>query len=174
MRVEGMLQERGTEVKRVLDALRPRMLAVLARYQIPSADGEDLVQEAILVTLERWEQIDNVPGWLLSVLRYRCSTYQRHRLCWKRLVQTMDPDELQAIAIPLDPPQELCDIHCDLQKLVRNLDTGERRLLVLRFAQDLGRSEVASRIGCHPANVTKVLRRILIRLRAAAAPRSPL
>jgi DNA-directed RNA polymerase specialized sigma subunit len=45
---------------------------------------------------------------------------------------------------------------------------------VLRFAQDLGRSEVASRIGCHPANVTKVLRRILIRLRAAAAPRSPL
>lgn len=166
-----MLQERESkDMKGVLDALRPRMLAVLASYHIPSADGEDLLQEAILITLERWNQIENVHGWLLAVLRHRCSIYQRRRLCWQRLVEPMDPDELQAIAVPLDPPQELCDIHCDLLKLFRNLDVGERRLLELRFAEELGRNEVASELGCHPANVTKVLRRVLTRLRAAVAP----
>ena len=148
--------------------LRPRMLSILARYKIPAADGDDLLQDALLATLKRWEDIENIEAWLLSVLRHQCCNYQRRRSCWSRIVQPMDPAELQAISFPLEPPQELLEVQCDLQRLRPELCSDERHLLFLWFSEDLGRKEIASRIGCHPANVPKVIRRVLARLKAAA------
>jgi RNA polymerase sigma factor (sigma-70 family) len=171
MRMNGEMQDRKTEeVEVALAVLRPRLLSVLAQYQIPPADGDDLLQEAVIAALGQWDRIENRQAWLLTVLRYRCSLYRRRRNCWKRLILAMDPDDLQALAKPMDPPQELQDIRRDLRRLMRDLSPDELRLLTMRFVQNLGRKEVASRLGCHPANVPKVLHRILVRLKTAAAP----
>lgn len=171
MRVEKEPQVRGTEeVKVVLDVLRPRIVSVLAQYQIPPPEGDDLLQEAVLATLQCWDRIENHEAWLLTVFRYRCSVYRRRLNCWRRLVQPVDPVELQTLAKPLDPPQEHQDVCRDVRRLLRVLSKEEILLLRLRYREDVGRKEVASRLHCHPANVSKVLRRILARLKAAAAP----
>ncbi len=44
------------------------------------------------------------------------------------------------------------------------LDDRERRLIELRFVQDLSQSEIASRLGMSQMHVSRLLRRALTRL----------
>lgn len=151
----------------VWDLLSPRMRCMLARNHIPSADADDILQEAALSFLQQSGNIDNAEAWLLVVVKFRCSMYLRRQARWQKLVHPMDPDELQAIAKPLAPPQVQMDVCQDLARLARDLGKDEQRLLYQLFFQNLGRTQVAAQLGCHPANIPKVLRRILTRLRTA-------
>lgn len=170
MQAESTSEGRG--ITEVVGILRPRILAIMSRYQVPAADGEDLIQEAVLAALERGQEIGNMEGWLLTVIRNRCSVYQRRRICWKRLLEFVDPLELQTLATPLDPPQEYQDVCRDVRLLSRQLSDEEKALLRMCFGELLGRKEIAARMHCHPANIVKLLRRVLARLRIAAGLRT--
>jgi RNA polymerase sigma factor (sigma-70 family) len=158
----------SADIRAVLELMAPRLRMVLARYQIPPADGEDLIQEAVLVTLSRWAEIHNKQGWLLITLRNLCTVYLRRQKCWTRLIESMDPQCLQALAVAMAPSQPACDTSRDLRKLLATLDARERQLLYLRYCENLGPSEVASRLGCHPASVRRMVLRLVARLKAAA------
>lgn len=158
----------GRGIEDIFRVLRPKVSPILARYQIPAADGDDLLQEAILAALKRQPPPKNIKAWLLIVVRNRCSVYRRRQTCWDRLVQSVDHSELQALASAVRPPQEHEDVRRDLRRLSRHLNAEEKELLRMCFGDDLRRKEVAARFRCHPANIVKVLRRVLDKLRAAA------
>jgi RNA polymerase sigma factor (sigma-70 family) len=151
-----------------LESVGPRVRSLLARSHIPSADADDIFQDATLSLIQQWDSIHNAEAWLLAVVKFRCSVYIRRQVRWQRLMHPMDPIDLQAVAKPIDPPQTHRDICQDVGKLTRSLDQDEQLLLYHLFFQDLGRTKAAIQFGCHPANVPKVLRRILTRLKEAA------
>lgn len=155
-------------IQGVLEALAPRLRVLITRYRISSVDGEDLIQEALLATLSRWEEIENKEGWLLTTVRNLCSVYQRRQKCWSRLIQSTDTESLQKLAQALSPPQIRVEHTEDLKRLLNDVGGRERYLLYLRFYEDLGPTELASRMGCHPASVRKMALRILGRLQIAA------
>src|SRR5947199_1593934 len=105
----------------VLEFLTPRLRRLLARYQIPAMEGEDLLQDALLATLSQWDQIENKEGWLLMTMRNLCSAYSRKRRCWARLVHTTDTETLQALADALTPPQARREVIRDLKRLLEEV-----------------------------------------------------
>jgi RNA polymerase sigma factor (sigma-70 family) len=165
MQIQGMMTRQFQED---LELLYPRLRSVLMKYRIPSADADDILQDAVLSLVEHKDRIENAQAWLLTVVRFRCSIFHRRQVRWNRLILPMDPADLQALAKPLSPPQEHRDICCDINRLVRKLKADELRMLRQYFFQELGRKQLAIQFGCHPANVPKVMRRILARLKTAA------
>lgn len=63
---------------------------------------------------------------------------------------------------------ELVEQQALVGSLLRRLPRREREVIVLRFAGDMTQSEIAARIGCSQMQVSRILRRTIARLRAAA------
>jgi RNA polymerase sigma-B factor len=63
---------------------------------------------------------------------------------------------------------ELVELGASLEPAVRALPDRERTIIHLRFAEDLTQSEIADRIGISQMHVSRLLRRSLERLAAAA------
>src|SRR3954467_8959591 len=95
-------EETGTTLK----SIAPRLRILIGRYQIPRQDAEDLIQEAISAALLHWDDIEHKESWILVTTRNLCAAYHRKSKCWSRLVQPVDPEELQALSTPLAAPQE--------------------------------------------------------------------
>jgi RNA polymerase sigma factor (sigma-70 family) len=160
-------------VKQTIEVAGPRLRALLYRYQISATDGEDLLQEALLASLSHWEEIDNKQGWLLVTVRNLCSAYRRRQKCWARLVQATDDESIQMLARALPPPQSQVEINRDLRRLLAHVGEHERYILYLKYVEQLGPSELASRIDCHPASVRKMVLRAMSRLHSVAVPLTP-
>ena len=60
------------------------------------------------------------------------------------------------------------DLGVSLQPAFRQLPERERRIVELRFFEDLTQSEIASRIGISQMHVSRLLRRALTELHDAA------
>lgn len=161
-------------VRLFLACVAPQTRSILTRYHIPHSDREDLVQEALIATVYRWQEINNKAGWFLVSLRNVCCAHQRRSRCWDRLVNVVDPDVLRELASAQAPPQEQFETICDLRSLLGELEVNDRQVLYLRFVENLGPTEIASRVGCHPANVRKVACRALARLKIVATIPPPL
>jgi RNA polymerase sigma-B factor len=71
-----------------------------------------------------------------------------------------------------DGGYELAERRADVAPLLRTLPRREREVLFLRFARDMTQSEIAARIGCSQMQVSRILRRVLARLGAAAEHRA--
>jgi DNA-directed RNA polymerase specialized sigma24 family protein len=52
--------------------------------------------------------------------------------------------------------------------LLSKIDDHERRVICLKYIHEMGPTEVALRVGCHPASVRKTVMRALVRLKTAA------
>jgi RNA polymerase sigma-B factor len=68
-----------------------------------------------------------------------------------------------------DDALERVEYHAVLERTLRALPERERVLLQMRFAEDLSQSEIARRVGVSQMHVSRLLRRALERLQAAAA-----
>jgi RNA polymerase sigma-B factor len=68
-----------------------------------------------------------------------------------------------------DAALERVEVNAVLERTMRALPERERLLLHLRFAEDLSQSEIARRVGVSQMHVSRLLRRAVGRLRAAAA-----
>jgi RNA polymerase sigma-B factor len=70
-----------------------------------------------------------------------------------------------------DQRLELIDDHATIFAAARHLPERERRILYLRFAEDLTQSEIAEQIGVSQMQVSRLLRRSLHRLRELTGDR---
>lgn len=70
-----------------------------------------------------------------------------------------------------DQRLELVDDHATIFAAARHLPERERRILFLRFAEDLTQSEIAEQIGVSQMQVSRLLRRSLHRLRELTGDR---
>ncbi|HEY0514508.1 MAG TPA: sigma-70 family RNA polymerase sigma factor [Thermoanaerobaculia bacterium] len=159
--------------EKLLERIRPRLARMLRSYDIPLQDAEDLVQEAFLEALRKWDSIHYKDGWILGALRFKCSDY------WKKQrserVLSVDLPLLEELSPPQPPAQEQQEILLDLRRLTRGLSARQRAILWLRFGLGLSPGEVARRLGYRPSSIRKLAGRSMARLRrwANEGPNDP-
>jgi RNA polymerase sigma factor (sigma-70 family) len=146
----------------LLRRLRPRLKQILGRYRVPAHDAEDLVQEALVSTIQKWDEIQDPEAWLLVTLRNRCVVYWRKRRT--NLYSAVDAAILELLTEPVTAPQEKAELRWDLKNLIEELPPRCQKLLRLRYGLGYDSSEVAEQMGYHPSSVRKVARRCMAAL----------
>lgn len=144
---------------KLLVRVRPRLKQILARYRVPAHDAEDLIQETLMSTVQKWEQINDPEAWLLITLRNRCVVYWRKRRA--SLYNAVDATILELLSEPQAAPQEKAELRWDLNLLLHALPPRCQKLLRLRYGLGYDSDEVAGEMGYHPSSVRKVTRRCM-------------
>ncbi|MDP9122184.1 MAG: sigma-70 family RNA polymerase sigma factor [Acidobacteriota bacterium] len=155
-------RDTAASFEEVLRRLRPRLKAILAGYAIPLEDAEDILQEVLLAAFCKWDSIEMKDAWLAGTLRNQCSFYWRRRRA--SLFKPVDLGVLEALAVPLPPPQERAEQVWDLETLTADLSSRHREMLRLYFGLGLSSEEVADRLGYCPASVRKLTGRCVARM----------
>ncbi len=150
-----------------LEALRPRLMAVLRGFRVPPEDAEDLLQQALLALVYRSETVRDPQHWLVGVLKRKCLMYWRSRR--RRRDEAVDEETLEWLAEPTEPAQEMGDLARDLESLLARLPQRHQRLLRLRFWFGLEPQEVAAHLGYRPSSIGKITSRCLAVLSAEAS-----
>ena len=164
----------GTEdepIERFLERIRPRVKRVLRSYDIPPEDAEDILQEALLDAVRKWDTIQHMESWLLGTLGYKCSHYWRRQRGAR--VQAVDMPELEELAPPQPPAQERDGVLLDLHSLMRGLGKKHQAALWLRFGLGLSTEEVARRLGYCSSSIRKLTARSMARLHRWAKSSEP-
>jgi RNA polymerase sigma factor (sigma-70 family) len=150
----------------LLERLGPRLRRILANYRVPAADAEDILQDAVLATLAKWDEIQSKEGWLLITVRNRSAAYRQVKR--RNRLMAMDPQFLEDLTEPQPPPQERRALCADIEALLGVLRERERDVLRLRYGFDMSPAEVAAEVGYQPATIRKVVARSLRRVRQRA------
>ena len=155
----------------LIPRVRPRLKSIFFRYRIPPHETEDIVQEALLAALRKWDSIENKEAWVLGTVRIQCSIYWRRQRA--NVLHPVDTSALEFLSEPLRPPQERDEMAWDLATLAATLSPRHRAILWLRYGLGLSNHEVADRLGYCPASVRKLTGRFLERLQRALADPAP-
>ena len=118
--------------------------------------AEDLTSEAFLALYRNFGAIDQqqLPAWLLTVVRNRARDLWRHEVVEQRYVeQSMDPIAVEPNAPNLFDSVQLKPIH--------------RTCLVLRYSYGMSRAEIAGQTGLTETQVRGHLQYALTLLRKA-------
>lgn len=155
-----------------LERVRPQIKKLLRSYDIPLQDAEDVLQDALLVAISKWDTIRHKEAWILGAVRVKCSNY------WKKIrndrILAVEPLVLVELSPAQAPEQEQREVGLDLNSLTRGVDKRHRAALWLRFGVGLDTTEVARRLGYNPSSIRKLTSRSLARLqKQVGAPRAP-
>ncbi len=148
----------------VVEGFKPKARRIFARYRIPPADAEDLLQETFVVYLHKQATIRHTEPWLLGTLRMRCLVYWRTRR--RRLYTAVDTAILESVAQAEGPAQEDIDLRSDLRSAIATLSSKCRSLLQLRYGLGCTPVEAADRMGYRRSSIYKVIERCLAALTA--------
>lgn len=159
----------STSLGDTFQRLRPRLKYVLSSFRVPAQDAEDVLQEALLVATQKWDQVHNKECWLIGTLRFKCAVYWRRQRAQR--VHSHDTPSLERLAKPQPALQEREILLLDLMTLTRELGRRTRAALWLRFGYGLTHDEVAARLGYCGSSVRKMTVRSLARLQRLAAGR---
>jgi RNA polymerase sigma factor (sigma-70 family) len=143
-----------------LSKVRPRLKALFAHYKIPVQDTEDILQQALLALLYRYEGVRDPEAWLLGTLRNKCLLYWREKR--RRLYESIDTAVLAGMAIASAPQEN--DLRHDLADAIDRLPERCRSLLSLRFRDGYEPAELAERLGYRPSSINKVTTRCIAAL----------
>lgn len=152
----------SAELEAIVERLKPKARRIFARYRIPPADAEDLLQETFVVFLHKQESIRSTEAWLLGTLRKRCLVYWRTRR--RRLYNAVDSAILESVARAEGPAQEDSDLSSDLGCEIGKLSSKCRSLLQLRYGLGCTPLEAAARLGYRRSSIYKVMERCLAAL----------
>src|SRR5260370_24806691 len=83
----------------LLKGTRPRLERVLRGFEVPLEDAEDIVQDAQLTLLYKWDKIHSPENWLVGTVRKKCIMYWR-----KRRGSLRSPVRTATLSL-LSPPQ---------------------------------------------------------------------
>jgi RNA polymerase sigma factor (sigma-70 family) len=145
--------------------VRPKLKSILAFQRIPPEDAEDLIQEALVAAILRWDSILDPESWLFGALRYRCSIYRRSRRVLRRRLTLVPYPVLDAIVESETPPQEREDLVRDVYQASVYLGRQHQAILRLRYRLGFSVEEIADRLGYRPASVRKLAARAITRIR---------
>jgi RNA polymerase sigma factor (sigma-70 family) len=151
----------------LMEGVRSRLKRLLRSYDIPPEDAEDIVQEALLDALRKWDTIRQKDAWLLGTVRFKCSNYWKKRRGDR--VEAFDLAALEELSEPQAPDQEQKEISMDLRSLTRGVDGRHRAALWLRFGVGLSPAEIARQLGYSATSIRKLTGRCLARLQRGAA-----
>ena len=148
--------------EQLLGRVQPTLKQILGRYQIPPEDAEDVLQDAMLTLLYKWEEVIKPEAWLIGTLRRRCIMYWRSRR--SRLYEAVDEAILELVAEAEQPSQDNVTLRQDLERTLARLRPRCRTILRLRYGLGLKPNEIAERMGYRQSSVRKVSNRCLAAL----------
>lgn len=152
----------GDGITETLVRVRPALERVLAGYDIPPEDAEDVLQDTYLTLLYKWEKVQCPEAWLIGTLRKKCIMYWRKRR--KRFFDAMETGLLELLLEPERPLQENRDLCRDFERVLGRLPPRCQKLLRLRFVLGLGPSEVAAEMGYQASSIRKITSRCITAL----------
>ena len=157
---------------------RARLRAVAYRMLGSLTDAEDAVQEAWLrLNRARDESIDNLGGWLTTVVGRVCIDMLRARHARRENYPgTWLPEPVLSVDTHLDPEQEalLADsIGLALLVVLETLTPAERLAFVLHDTFGVPFEEIASVVGRTPAAARQLASRARRRVRGATTSPEP-
>jgi RNA polymerase sigma-70 factor (ECF subfamily) len=122
--------------------------------------AEDLTSEAFIALHRHLSTIDQdqLPGWLLTVVRNRARDWWRHAQVEERYAQQVSSDDTAQI---VDPPLERWILDTS------DLKPVHRTCLMLRYVHGMTRAEVAAATGLSETQVKGYLQYALKLLRKA-------
>jgi RNA polymerase sigma factor (sigma-70 family) len=154
---------------------RPRLRAVAYRILGSMAEADDAVQDAWLrLSRSESEQIDNLGGWLTTVVARECLHLLRSRR--RRREDAFGSHLPDPVVIPdgdLDPEQEalLADsVGLALLVVLDHLTPAERLAFVLHDMFELPFEEIAAMVGRTPAAARQLASRARRRVNGAEIP----
>ena len=139
------------------EAERPRLRAVALRMLGNDAAADDAVQEAwirLVRTDQRDEEIENLPGWLTTVVSRICLDLLRSRTAHREEAWPDEADFVDRAPTPEDEVELADAVGQAMSVVLESLAPAERLAYVLKdvfavpfdqIAPILGRSEVATR-----------------------------
>jgi RNA polymerase sigma factor (sigma-70 family) len=149
-------------MERLVTELKPRMAAVLGRFRIPPAVGEDLMQDVFLQFLRKHAEIDNPKAWLLGALRLECLLYLRRRR--SDIVQATDAAILESVADSRRGSADDTVLQHELARVIGRLRPRCQEAIRLRYSLGCTPVEAASRLGCKPPSLDNIVRRCVASL----------
>lgn len=170
-RESAVASELEEQIIGLFDELRGRLLRYSLSLGLPSADGEEIIQEAFLALFQHLQQgrcRRNLRGWLFRVV---------HNLSLKRLARTglrngavdLDGDLANSHADPRPNPEEQLSFsqrQARLLAALQALPEQDQRCLRLR-AEGLRYREIAEVLGMSLGSISASLARSLARLSRA-------
>lgn len=111
--------------------------------------GEDLVQEALVVTYRHWRRLhpDGSPEGYTRKVMVRAA-WRAHRRRWRSEVPTADLPERAA-----DDPYAGVEATTTVLAALRRLPAKQRVVLVLRYWDDQSEEQIAASLGIAPGTV---------------------
>ena len=133
----------------------PRLVAILTAWSGSRSVAEELAQDALLQTLQRWDvvaRLDSPGAWVRRVALNRSANEGRRR---RRERAAVDRLRVAAESSQWEPTS----IDEALWRRVRALSVAQRDVVVLRYVDDLPLAEIARVMGCAEGTVKKHLQR---------------
>jgi RNA polymerase sigma factor (sigma-70 family) len=137
------------------------MRTVLARYQIPPEEAEELAQTTYLEALEQAARIRHPVAWMIGRLRHHCLEHRRKGYRLRRRQVSLDTGMGEAgRRVALHQPvvedgAEAVERRLYLLSLLRTLPVKLRVLLVERYLYGRVDHEVAKKVGLATSSVRR-------------------
>lgn len=154
----------AAQILDLLKAVRPKLCRLLAAYDVPVEDSEDLLHDSLVALLDHWQEnagVVNPEAWLLGTLRLTILQYWRRRKRHRRLLSLL----ARALAASEPPPQERQDAARDVAALTADLSPRDCLILGTCHGDLLKPREAAPILGCQPDSVRKLSHRALAKVR---------
>jgi RNA polymerase sigma factor (sigma-70 family) len=137
---------------------RPRLVRVARKLGLDLSAAKDTVQHAFHVLFHKRPQIDDVEGWLVTVVSRRSRDWLRDRRAkGEHVCLTTIPDEPVA---ELSQEQRLA-----VQTVLDRLPKRYRRLVQARYVEGHTEADAAQLAGLSPASYKKSMTRALRKMR---------
>lgn len=136
------------------------------------AVAEEIVQEVFLQLHAKWSEVKEPRAWVFRCVRNKAFHYLRKS---RREVSGSEADEAWLLADCSDEtPDELIarmETVAQLRQLVSQLPEKDRRLVQLKYYEDLKYRDISQRTGLTISNVGFRLHQVLKKLAAGLMPR---
>jgi RNA polymerase sigma factor (sigma-70 family) len=154
---------------------RPRLRAVAYRMLGSLAEADDAVQDTWLrLSRSKADQIDNLGGWLTTVVARECLHMLRSRRHRREdFVGAHPPEPAITVGDDLDPAQEalLADsVGLALLVVLDSLTPAQRLAFVLHDMFDVPFDKIARLVDCSPATARQLASRARRRVQGAEIP----
>jgi len=147
----------AAEVLAVYDLHYDRLVRIAYLTTGSSAIAEDIVQDAFMDALRRWEHIRDPPAYLRRAVINRSTSWLRRLIRERR---HLDASTLYDVVWHDADTLAVTDT-------IRHLPPRQRAAVILRYVDGLSETEIADALGCRPGTVKSLLSRSRASLKAA-------
>jgi RNA polymerase sigma-70 factor (ECF subfamily) len=162
-----MADQAGDEMEQQLEGLRPELHRYCARMVGSAADGEDVVQDAMIKAYNALPSVGvvvNFEGWLFRIAHNTALDFVRRR---DRAPETQNEDILDMIAAP-DAPDQGDEVVATSLRTFMRLPALQRSTVILKDVLGHSLDEITSITGTSAPAAKSALQRGRLRLRELA------